>query len=101
MEALLPDCYCCWRGLDQLCLGVELHKRGSHTHRRAHTNARTHTSQKLVCIIRVSFDTATSTELSPGGRPTGLFYFAAPSWMPGPWQACFGSLRAAGWGIQA
>eukprot|EP00983_Pelagomonas_calceolata_P098533 1158362-Pelagomonas_calceolata.AAC.7 len=26
---------------------------------------------------------------------------AALSWMPGPWQACFGSLRAAGWGTQA
>ena len=23
---------------------------------------------------------------------------AAPSWLPGPWQACSGSLRAAGWG---
>eukprot|EP00983_Pelagomonas_calceolata_P040899 1137817-Pelagomonas_calceolata.AAC.4 len=45
---------------------------------------------------------AKSTELSPGGLPTGFFCLTGcPSWLLGPWQACFGSLRAAGWGIEA
>eukprot|EP00983_Pelagomonas_calceolata_P068530 1149962-Pelagomonas_calceolata.AAC.2 len=42
---------------------------------------------------------AKSTKLSPGGRPTGSSaMLAASSWMPGPWQAWLGSLRAAGGG---
>eukprot|EP00983_Pelagomonas_calceolata_P064350 1148084-Pelagomonas_calceolata.AAC.1 len=34
--------------------------------------------------------------------PWGSFaVLPAPSWLPGSWQACFGSLGAAGWGVQA
>eukprot|EP00983_Pelagomonas_calceolata_P082956 1156048-Pelagomonas_calceolata.AAC.8 len=56
LGALLLDCCCYWRGLEELCSGVELHKRGSHTgnvhpqgnvhskhNTRAHTRTHTHT----------------------------------------------------------
>eukprot|EP00983_Pelagomonas_calceolata_P109427 1159555-Pelagomonas_calceolata.AAC.17 len=41
-----------------------------------------------------------NSKLSTSCAPESPALLAAPSWMPGPWQAWLGLLRA-GWGLQA